>query len=177
MKTAPAKAKLQDYLKRGYVEHEGTLYPPNQVEALNIQPVKAKRQSKGKRTGWIDDHLNIRNKANKTDMFIKLIEQELKVQVYPEFFFLADRAYPFDWAIPINANDQPIKIAIEQDGGIWMKGGGAHSRPQNIERDIEKSTLASVNGWTVIRRTPDQLMTNETLQLIQKAIELKTPQP
>lgn len=172
MKTAPAKAKLQDYLKRGYVEHENVLYPPNQVAALNIQPMKAKRQSNAKRTGWIDDELNIRNKAKQNDMFMLLVKIELDLDVWPEFHFTLEKQYRFDYAIPVSTNLLSLKIAVEVEGGIWAKGNSGHSSGTGITRDMQKSTLANVNGWTLIRCTPTDIKDEpgKIIDLIKKSV-------
>ncbi len=63
----------------------------------------------------------------------------------PEFRFHPERRWLFDFAIPSK------KIALEIEGGIWRKGGGAHSRPKGILRDIEKYNAATLLGWRVFR--------------------------
>ncbi|WP_262246999.1 endonuclease domain-containing protein [Parapedobacter soli] len=104
-------------------------------------------------------------KAPGTDFFCALVRSDIKVDIVTEYRFHPVRRFRFDYAIP------EYKIAVEKDGGVWMKGGGAHSRPSNILRDMEKLTLAAVDGWIVIRRTPQELCTSETLNLIRKAIQ------
>jgi very-short-patch-repair endonuclease len=72
-----------------------------------------------------------------------------------EFRFHPTRRWRFDYAFPKE------KLAIEQEGGIWIKGrsgkGGAHSLPTNILRDMEKQNEAAILGWRVLRFTPDQV--------------------
>lgn len=102
-----------------------------------------------------------------SDFFCKLVKAELGLDVTLEHKFHDTRRWRFDYAILDH------KIAIEKDGGVWMKGGGAHSRPQNIIRDMEKLTQASVLGWVVIRRVPNELNTTETMNLIRQAIKNK----
>ena len=56
-------------------------------------------------------------------MFIRLIKVELNLEVWPEFFFLTDKGYRFDYAIPVkwnkinaiptDGNYLELKIAIE----------------------------------------------------------------
>jgi hypothetical protein len=180
------KAIVEHVKKRGYVFNpaDDTYYPPAQAAALNIisKPKRTPRTNHVK-TGWIDDTRNIAAKDSKSDMFIKLVKIELGLDVWPEFFFDTTRQYRFDYAIPVctesagstleevytNAQ-RPLKIAIECEGGIWAKGNSGHSSGTGIMRDMEKGTLANVSGWTLIRRTPDQLITAETLDLIRKAV-------
>lgn len=75
-------------------------------------------------------------------------------RIYPpitEYRFDPNRQWRFDYAWPFR------RVAIEIDGGIWRKGGGAHSHPSNILRDMEKHNAAVLLGWRVIRVTPQQL--------------------
>ncbi|WP_131535519.1 PDDEXK family nuclease [Pedobacter nototheniae] len=109
-----------------------------------------------------------KKKKRGPDFFCALVRSDLKLDIVTEHRFHPTRRWRFDYAILEH------KIAIEKDGGIWLKGGGAHSRPQNILRDMEKLTQASVLGWTVIRRTPEQLNKQETLDLIKQTIANKS---
>lgn len=68
-----------------------------------------------------------------------------------ELRFHETRRFRFDYAWPDRM------LAIEVEGGIWRKGGGAHSHPLNIKRDIEKGNLAQLGGWTVLRYAPEDL--------------------
>lgn len=65
------------------------------------------------------------------------------------------------------------RIAVEIDGGLWMqnqvgRGGGAHSRPANIIRDMEKSNLVQRAGYRFFRFTTTQVMNGEALEFIQE---------
>ena len=104
-------------------------------------------------------------KPLKIDLFAKLVCLEFGIDLVTEHKFHPDRNWRFDYAIPEH------KIAIEQEGGIWMKGKGAHSRPSGILRDMEKYTQANILGWIIIRRTPQQLTEQQTLNLIKCSIE------
>lgn len=104
------------------------------------------------------------NAANQDGFFIRLVKSVCKVDLVKEYEPFPDRKYRVDFSLP------DLKIAIEKEGGVWMKGGGAHSRPQNIERDIEKYTRLSVEGWIIIRRQPKELNGTKTLELLQAAI-------
>lgn len=72
-----------------------------------------------------------------------------------EYRFHPSRLWRFDYAWP------EYKIAVEQEGGIWIKGragrGGAHSAPLGILRDMEKNNEAVKLGWKVFRFTPREL--------------------
>lgn len=106
--------------------------------------------------------------ADKSEgFFIQLVFSACGIRLVTEHMPFSDRKHRIDFAYP------DLKIAIEKEGGLWMAGGGAHSRPQNIERDIYKYTRLAVEGWIVIRRQPKQMNTVETLDLIKSAIALR----
>lgn len=182
MKPSEGKALIDNCIKRGWVRDGDKLYTPAEALLLNIVPdSKAKRLPKAKRTGWIDDELNIRNKAKHHDQFIQLVKIELNLDVWPEFHFTTERQWRFDYAIPVRWNTDihnpaktdlmELKIAIEVEGGIHSNG--RHVRGKGYEGDMQKYTMASVNGWTLIRVTPKQLLTSETIETIKKAILCK----
>lgn len=95
----------------------------------------------------------------------------------PEHQFHPLRHYAFDWASPGH------KVAVEYEGGIWRGGGGAHSHPTNIERDIDKHNAAQLLGWIVIRVTEKQVDTGEAFEMVCHALQARTwvhdkmPQP
>jgi very-short-patch-repair endonuclease len=171
MRSAQAKAIIKDCIDRGWLEHNGTYYPPQSAEAKRLQAETAHSTKKRKRglkplkTGWTDDSRNIKNKATHTDQFTKLIEIELNTQCWPEFHFATDRKWRFDYCLP------EFKLAIESEGGIYS--GGRHTRGKGYENDLEKYNRATADGWILIRVTPSQLLTSETIELIKKAIDNK----
>lgn len=79
-----------------------------------------------------------------------------------EFQFAAPRKWRFDWAYP------DCKIAIEVNGGAWTRG--RHVRGKGYINDMEKMSEAAARGWRVIHVTPDQLLTDQTLQWIKRAM-------
>ena len=159
-------ALIKDVKSRGYVEVNGVLYPPNSIQALSI-PVKPRNRSKTLKTGGIDDSRNIKNKEKYNDPFIQFVNQELGVELWPEFYFSIDRQFRIDYAIP------EFKIAIEQEGGIWMKGNSGHSSGSGIARDMEKNNLLVEKGWRLIRRQPNEMLTLKTVETIKSMMLLK----
>jgi very-short-patch-repair endonuclease len=80
---------------------------------------------------------------------------EILNEAYPgqwvnEFEGIEGRKFRFDCANPI------LKIAIEIEGGIWLPKGG-HNTGMAMERDMEKYNLATVEGWKVLRYSPQTL--------------------
>ena len=73
------------------------------------------------------------------------------ISVDYEFAFLATRRFRFDLFVhfPKMAN-----CGIEIDGGMWS---GGHRHKKAIELDYEKSNLAQVNGFRILRFTNEQV--------------------
>ncbi|QEL01580.1 hypothetical protein FKG96_12435 [Olivibacter sp. LS-1] len=154
-------ALVKDIKSRGWVEIEGVYYRPDSKEALSYNPPK-KKKSKIIRTGRTDDTRNIRNKEKHADPFVQLVKQELGLDVWPEFYFSVERQYRIDYAIPTH------KIAIEVDGGIWMKGNSGHSSGTGIKRDMEKSNLLQAMGWWLIRIEPSSLISTDSINHLKR---------
>lgn len=68
-----------------------------------------------------------------------------------EYYFHHVRRWKFDFAWPA------AMVAVEVEGGVWRQGGGAHSHPTNILRDVEKYNTAGFMGWIVIRMAENEL--------------------
>ena len=63
--------------------------------------------------------------------------------------FLTNRRFRFDFAWPHK------KIALECEGAVWV--GGRHTRGTGFIKDCQKYNLAVLNGWKVMRYTPDMI--------------------
>lgn len=174
MKPASTKVTRKDLQERGYVERDNCFYPPNSPQAELIVAQKAGKKKPGKkdekRTGWIDDERNIRNKNLTREIFDRMIEMGLGVEIWNEFYFSTKKAYRFDKALPVSADGTVLKVALEINGGIWSKGNSGHSSGTGIKRDMDKSNLAQSLGWVVIHVEPSELNSLKTLELIKKAI-------
>ncbi len=68
-----------------------------------------------------------------------------------EFRFHPERKWRADFAHPGS------RTLIEVEGGIFLKGGGRHSRGTGYANDAEKYLEAALHGWTVLRLTERQL--------------------
>lgn len=154
---------IKDLSSKGFREVNGVFHAPGTAPA--IAKIVSKPLSCVRKKPKSDKEFpESGKKLPKLDLFLILVKQELSIDLTPEYRFYSERRWLFDYAYV------EYKIAIEVEGGIWMEGGGAHSRPANIIRDMEKYTRANVMGWKVIRRTPQQLMSAETIELIKEAI-------
>jgi hypothetical protein len=115
-------------------------------------------------------------------VFIKVIEKELGLLVIKEFYFNPARKWRFDYYIP------DLRTGIEVEGGsfkkTWYKDkktglakchtGGRHNTGEGFINDMEKYNSAAVLGYSVLRVTPDQLLTSKTIENIKALKELKT---
>lgn len=79
-----------------------------------------------------------------------------------EYRFHKTRKWRFDYAWP------HAKVALEIEGGVWS--GGRHTRGKGFLGDMEKYNAAAVAGWTVIRCTPDGLMSATTLAMLREVL-------
>jgi len=166
MKPSEGKKIIKDCLDRGWVKVGDKLITP--AQAKQMPAVKRKRAKKAIKTGWIDDDRNIRNKAKHTDQFVRLIEIEFGLTVFPEFYFDVERKWRIDYAIPLKKDGSKLKLAIEVEGGAFT--GGRHTRPMGFINDMEKYNKMSENGWILIRIIPANLLSLSTLQKIKAII-------
>ena len=76
---------------------------------------------------------------------------ELKIPFEEEYRFEKSRRWRFDFVL------KPVKtkIAIEIEGGVWL--GRGHTGGKHFESDCEKYNFASLNGWIILRYTPNTI--------------------
>jgi hypothetical protein len=71
-----------------------------------------------------------------------------------EAMFHPTRKWRLDFAWPA------YRVAVEVDGGLFSRderARAAHSKPMAILRDMAKSNALALQGWRLLRYTPDQL--------------------
>jgi hypothetical protein len=73
------------------------------------------------------------------------------------------REWRFDFAWPAH------KIALEVQGGIWIKG--AHADPKAILRNMEKQNYAALLGWRQFQFSPDQVKSGGAIKWMQQYFE------
>ena len=69
-----------------------------------------------------------------------------------ELKFIEDRKFRADFA------HMGSRTLIEIEGGVFVRG--RHMRPGGFINDCEKYYLATMNGWSVIRLTPNMITAN-----------------
>lgn len=97
-------------------------------------------------------------------IFSQVCKQSGIPEPVAEFRFHDVRRWRFDYAFVEH------RVALEVEGGLFMKGGGRHSRGAGARADFEKYNTAGAMGWIVLRCLPEQLMKAETLEFIRSAI-------
>lgn len=133
---------------------------PWRGRALQCDECRAGERPKGDSTAI---HAHARRAApDGPDLFAEWCVQQGLPRPVAEHRFAPPRRWRFDWAWP------DLRVAVEQEGGVWT--GGRHVRGKGYVGDMEKYTRASLEGWTLIRRTPADLCTPETLAMLRAAM-------
>lgn len=94
--------------------------------------------------------------------FKAYVKQMLNLKVVSEWQFHPTRKWRYDFAIIEH------KIAIEVEGGVWTNG--RHTRGKGFINDCEKYNAGTALGWRILRVTPDNLLKQNTLDLISQTI-------
>lgn len=81
----------------------------------------------------------------------------------PEYRFAPPRRWRFDLAWVGR------KLAVEIEGAVWRQG--RHTRGSGFVADMEKYNAAALQGWLLLRVTPQQVASGEALQLVTRAVE------
>lgn len=94
---------------------------------------------------------------------LKKIAKHFGFEVTEEVRFHPVRRFRFDYAI------EALKLGIEIDGGLWIKGG--HSTPKGILSDREKDAEALGIGWRVLRIPTDWFQDDRALKYTYAVVE------
>lgn len=62
------------------------------------------------------------------------------------------------------------QLLVEIQGGIWLKGGGAHSRPLKIAGDIRRQQYAVRLGYFLLPFTPDEVVSGHAIEWTQEVL-------
>lgn len=83
-----------------------------------------------------------------------------KDEIIPEYKFMPNRKFRFDFAIPKR------NLAIERDGGVWTQG--RHTRGAGFLKDMEKLNLAVAFKWRVLRFSTQQVLDGSALAFLRE---------
>lgn len=117
-------------------------------------------------------------KFDTVSMFLK---SQLNVDVVKEYRFAPPRLWKCDYAI------LQYKIAVEVEGGAFKVRryvskrtgqlvttvGGRHNSAKGFIADMEKYNAYTLLGWSLLRYTPQQILTMQTINDIMVLIDTK----
>lgn len=100
--------------------------------------------------------------------YMRFLAPDLAARMVEQHPVGAGRRYRFDFAWPADL------VAVELHGGLWSRG--AHSRPQGIQRDLNKQNFAVLNGWRVLYFSTDDVEDDpeDVINTIRTVLERKT---
>lgn len=85
---------------------------------------------------------------------LEIYMRELGIRFEPETLLVPHRKFRLDyWCLDSHGRE----FAVEIDGGIFRKGGGAHTGKGHL-RDLEKGNEAAIRGLHVFHFTPQQCL-------------------
>jgi hypothetical protein len=61
-------------------------------------------------------------------------------------------------------------LLVEIDGGIWRAGGGAHSHPLDLTRNMHKRNDAALAGYRVVAFTPEEVKSGTAIAFVRKMV-------
>lgn len=108
--------------------------------------------------------------AHEHSLFFSLLKREGLPLPFPEYVFAAPRKWRFDfaWVVVPSFTMPNVKVALEVEGGVWTRG--RHTRGSGFLKDCQKYNEAACRGWRLLRVTPQQLCTLDTIALIKRAL-------
>lgn len=109
--------------------------------------------------------------ASEHGLFFGLLKREGLPIPMTEFAFAPPRKWRFDFAFiadPVGL--PPVRVAVEVEGAVWTRG--RHTRGSGFVKDMEKYNTAATLGWRLLRVTPQQLCTLDTITLIKRALNV-----
>lgn len=74
------------------------------------------------------------------------------------------RRYRWDFCWPAQ------RVSLDVEGGLFAKGRArmAHAMPTAILRDMNKANIGTLNGWRMLRLTPEQVRAGELTMWLRK---------
>ena len=77
---------------------------------------------------------------------VKFLSTHLTPKLKKQAFWEADGVF------------EQYKLIIEVQGGVWRRGGGAHSHPIDITRNFKKQNDFVLLGYQVLQFTPEEVL-------------------
>lgn len=79
------------------------------------------------------------------------------------------RQWRFDWAWPA------ARVALEIDGGGFVQG--RHHRAAGFAEDCVKLNAAALDGWLVLRATPQHVTSGHAVAWVRQALQRRATAP
>jgi hypothetical protein len=102
------------------------------------------------------------------EVFKALCREQGLQEPLGEVYFHPERQWRLDWVFPTTKGAG--FIALEIDGGSWLKGGGRHTRGKGFQADCEKQAEAVIAGYRVIRCTTADVESGRVFDWIRRAL-------
>ena len=88
--------------------------------------------------------------------------------------FAPPRRFTADFGWPHGCPDPAMPfwaVAVEIEGGVFMRGKSSHSSGTGILRDMEKGNEYALRGIRCLRVTPEQVKSGQALALIERLLK------
>lgn len=99
--------------------------------------------------------------------FLTQLQSEGLAKPLPQFQFCQNRKWRFDFAWP------SIRLAVEIQGGTFTNG--RHSRGVGYDQDSEKSNIATLLGWRVLRFSTRDLSEGKAIKMVGQFLKFLEP--
>lgn len=109
-------------------------------------------------------------RKNRKERFEQDLASQIRAHRLPEpveqhpFAAELGRKFRADFAWPA----KEFRFLLEVQGGIFMRGGGGHSHPMHIVKDIERQQLAALLGWYLVPVTTDQVKNGKAIDTLER---------
>lgn len=102
--------------------------------------------------------------ALRKQLFVRLCQDGGLPTPLPEYRFFPGR----QWRIDYYFTNGDKRVALEVEGGVFT--GGRHTRPKGFLGDIEKYNAMATMGILLLRVTPKDLLTRDTIDLVKRTL-------
>ena len=144
----------------------------SEVEAAELFPravtdTRVKAPQKRKRDTSGEDAFAFHVEQHRLPAFVRQFRLRKRVQVGRKDGRPYENTWRFDYAC------QSFWLIVEVDGGIFRPGGGAHSHPVDIRRNMTKRNDATLAGFAVLAFTPEQVKSREAIGDVERYLASK----
>lgn len=105
--------------------------------------------------------------VSRAAVFYALLKTSGLPRPHAEYRFEPSRKWRADYCWPEQG------VILEVEGGLFLRGGGRHNRGASMVKDLEKYNHAATLGYRVVRVTPQQLCTEETVMVLRACMTWK----